>query len=120
MVSFYDQETANRRNSVVLVFLGMLALALLGYVIGYALTGDLAGAMTVVAIALGLSVLSAIGSYFGGDQIVLRSSAGTGDQPPAVPGAVRRRRGDGDGRRRPDAPRLHHRRPLPQRVRDGP
>ena len=74
MVSFYDQETANRRNSVALVVLGMLALALLGYVVGYALTGDLAGAMTVVAIALGLSVLSAIGSYYGGDKIVLRSS----------------------------------------------
>ena len=74
MVSFYDQETANRRNSVLLVFLVMLALALLGYVIGYAMTGDLTGAMTAVAIALGLSVLSAIGSYFGGDQIVLRSS----------------------------------------------
>jgi heat shock protein HtpX len=74
MVSFYDQESANRRNSVALVFLGMLALAVLGYVIGYALTGDLAGAMTVVAIALGLSVLSAVGTYFGGDQVVLRSS----------------------------------------------
>ena len=74
MVSFYEQEQANRRNSVALVLLGMLALAVLGYVIGYALTGDVASAMVAVGISVGLSMLGAIGSYFGGDQVVLRSS----------------------------------------------
>jgi heat shock protein HtpX len=74
MVSLYDQEAANRRNSGLLVFLVMFVFALFGYVIGYALTGDSGGAMVAVAIALGLSVLSAIGSYFGGDRIVLNSS----------------------------------------------
>jgi heat shock protein HtpX len=74
MVSLYDQEATNRRNSALLVFLVMLVFALFGYVIGYALTGDSAGATVAVAIALGLSVMSAIGSYFGGDQIVLKSS----------------------------------------------
>jgi heat shock protein HtpX len=52
----------------------MLVFALFGYVIGYILTGDVGGALVAVAIALGLSVLSAIGSYFGGDQVVLKSS----------------------------------------------
>ena len=74
MVSFYDQESANRRNSALLVFLVILVVALFGYVIGYAMTGDMAGAMIAVGVSLGLSTLSAIGSYFGGDQIVLRSS----------------------------------------------
>ena len=74
MVSLYDQETANRRNSVLLVFLVMFVFALFGYVIGYTLTGDAGGALVAVAIALGLSMLSAIGSYFAGDQVVLKSS----------------------------------------------
>jgi heat shock protein HtpX len=52
----------------------MLFFALFGYVIGYALTGDSGSALGAVAIALALSVLSAVGSYFGGDQVVLKSS----------------------------------------------
>jgi heat shock protein HtpX len=74
MVSLYDEEAANRRNSVLLVALVMVSFALFGYVIGYALTGDSSGALGAVAIALALSVLSAVGSYFGGDQVVLKSS----------------------------------------------
>ncbi len=74
MVSLYDEERENRRNSILLVLLVMVALALLGYVIGYALTGDAAGATTATAIALLLSAVSAVGSYFGGDQVVLASS----------------------------------------------
>jgi heat shock protein HtpX len=74
MVSLYDEEAANRRNSVLLVAIVMVGFALFGYVIGYALTGDSDGALGAVAIALALSVLSAVGSYFGGDQVVLKSS----------------------------------------------
>jgi len=74
MVSLYDEEAANRRNSFVLVVLVMAAFAALGYVIGYALTGDSDGAVVAVAIALGLSGISAVWSYFKGDQIVLKSS----------------------------------------------
>ena len=74
MVSLYDEEAANRRNSVLLVAIVMVGFAVFGYVIGYALTGDSGGALVAVAIALGLSVLSGVGSYLGGDQIVLKSS----------------------------------------------
>ncbi len=74
MVSLYDEEAANRRNSVLLVAIVMIGFALFGYVIGYALTGDSGGALVAVAIALTLSIVSAVGSYFGGDQIVLKSS----------------------------------------------
>jgi heat shock protein HtpX len=74
MVSLYNEEAANRRNSVLLVVIVMLFFALFGYVIGYALTGDSGSALGAVAIALALSVLSAVGSYFGGDQVVLKSS----------------------------------------------
>ena len=74
MVSLYDEESANRRNSLLLVFAVMVAFALFGYVIGYALTGDAGGATTAVIVALALSIVSALASYFGGDQVVLKSS----------------------------------------------
>jgi heat shock protein HtpX len=74
MVSLYDEEAANRRNSVLLVSLVMIAFALFGYVIGYVLTGDSGSAIVAVGIALVFSAFSAIGSYFGGDQVVLKSS----------------------------------------------
>ena len=119
MVSLYEQESANRRNSLLLVFLVMIAFALFGYVIGYALTGDVGGAVLAVTIALGFSVLSAIGSYFGGGPGRPEVVACAGAQPGSVSGALRRRRGDGDCGRHPDAPRLPHRRPVTQCVRDG-
>jgi heat shock protein HtpX len=74
MVSLYDEETANRRNSALLVFLVIAVFALFGYVIGYALTGDAGSAAVAVAISLALSVLASIGSYFSGDKVVLNSS----------------------------------------------
>ena len=74
MVSLYDEETANRRNSALLVLLVIAVFALFGYVIGYALTGDAGSAAVAVAISLALSVLASIGSYFSGDKVVLNSS----------------------------------------------
>ena len=74
MASLYDQESANRRNSVALVIIVMLAFALFGYVIGYAVTGDPNGAIAAVVIALGLGAVSALVSYYSGDSIVLGSS----------------------------------------------
>ena len=74
MVSLYDQERANRRNSGLLVLVVMVVFAVFGYVIGYAVTGDTQGAMSAVAIALLFSAVSAFASYYHGDQVVLKSS----------------------------------------------
>ncbi len=74
MVSLYSQEAVNRRNSAVLVVLVMCAFGLFGYVIGYALSGDSGGALVATTIALAMSVVSALFSYFSGDTVVLRSS----------------------------------------------
>ena len=74
MVSVYDQESANRRNSVVLVIVVMIAFALFGYVIGYAVTGDQDGAIAAVVIALALSVGADLVTYYSGDSVVLASS----------------------------------------------
>jgi len=85
MVSLYDEESANRRNSLLLVFAVMVAFALFGYVIGYALTGDAGGAAAAVIVALALSIVSALASYFGGDQVVLKSSQGREITRPQAP-----------------------------------
>jgi len=74
MVSLYDQERANRRNSGLLVLVVMVVFAVFGYVIGYAVTGDTQGATSAVAIALLFSAVSAFASYYRGDQVVLKSS----------------------------------------------
>ena len=74
MVSFYDEERANRRNSVLLVVIVMFFFAFFGYVIGYALTGDSGGALVALTIALGLGLISGLVSYYHGDSIVLNSS----------------------------------------------
>ena len=72
--TFYSQESANRRDSVFLVVIVLLVFAVLGYVIGYALSGDPSGAIVVTSVALGVGILTSIGSYFGGDKMVLAAS----------------------------------------------
>jgi heat shock protein HtpX len=78
MSTFYSEESANRRSSfllvlVVIAFLGLLGFAI-GYAIGYANGDPVVWAIGALAIAIAFGVLSAIGSYYGGDQLVLASS----------------------------------------------
>jgi heat shock protein HtpX len=72
--SFYDQISANRRNSFLLALVVVLLLAALGFSIGYALTGSAAGAVVTTAIAVVIGVLMGLGSYFAGDKLVLAAS----------------------------------------------
>jgi heat shock protein HtpX len=72
--TFYAQQAANRRNSVLLALVVVVLLGLLGFAIGYALTGDAAGAAVSVAIAVGIGFLASLGSYFAGDKLVLAAS----------------------------------------------
>lgn len=72
--SFYDQIAANRRKSVLLALIVVLLFGALGFSIGFALSGDPSGALATMAIALGVGVAMALGSYFGGDSLVLRVS----------------------------------------------
>ena len=72
--SFYDQISANRRNSFLLALLVVLILAALGFSVGYALTGDPAGAIGTTAFAIVVGVVMSLGSYFAGDQLVLAAS----------------------------------------------
>jgi heat shock protein HtpX len=72
--TFYDQQSTNRRNSILLVLAVTVLLAALGFAIGYGTSGEVAGgaAVTIGAVILGL-VLS-LGSYFAGDKLVLATS----------------------------------------------
>ncbi|HET7170166.1 MAG TPA: zinc metalloprotease HtpX [Gaiellales bacterium] len=72
--TFYEQQSANRRESVVLVVVVLAILAALGFAIGYGTSGyvEAGFAVTIGAIVLGL--LLTVGSYFAGDQLVLASS----------------------------------------------
>jgi heat shock protein HtpX len=76
--TFYSEESANRRNSfllalVVIAFLGLLGFAI-GYSIGYANGDPVVWAIGALVIAILFGVVSALGSFFGGDQLVLASS----------------------------------------------
>jgi len=73
-VTFYAQQAANRRNSVLLALAVVVLLGLLGFAIGYALTGDAVGAIGAVVVAVVIGFLAAIGSYFAGDKLVLAAS----------------------------------------------
>jgi heat shock protein HtpX len=72
--TFAAQQSNNRRNSVLLIGLVMLILAVLGFAIGYGTTGAVEGAFGVTAGAIGLGALLSVGSYFAGDQLVLATS----------------------------------------------
>jgi heat shock protein HtpX len=72
--TFYEQEAANRRESLVLVVAVLAILAVLGFAIGYGTSGAVAGGAAVTGGALVLGTFLSIGSYFGGDKLVLGSS----------------------------------------------
>jgi heat shock protein HtpX len=72
--TFYDQIGANRRNSFLLSLLVVALFAVLGFAIGYAISGRAAGALFVMGIAVLFGGLAAVGSYFAGDSVVLSVS----------------------------------------------
>jgi heat shock protein HtpX len=78
--TFYREIARNRRNSWILVFVVALVLAALGAAVGYASGFGWGGVVVALVVA---SVLS-VGSYFGGDQLVLLSS-GAKEVPMANP-----------------------------------
>ncbi len=91
MSTFYSEESANRRNSFLLAMVVVAFLGVFGYVIGYAIgyaNGDpVVWGIGAVAIAVAFGLLSAIGSYYGGDKLVLATSGAkevTAEQAPQL------------------------------------
>jgi heat shock protein HtpX len=72
--TFYDQIAANRRNSFLLAAFVVVVLGLLGFTIGFAVFGDPASGAATTAAAIGIGVLAAIFTYYGGDGLVLAVS----------------------------------------------
>src|SRR5690349_14103022 len=72
--SFYNQISENRRNSALLALAVLALFGALGFTIGYALTGEPSGAVAVLVFGLVIGGLLAIGSYYGGDSLVLATS----------------------------------------------
>ena len=72
--TFYGQIAENRRNSTLLALVVIALFGVLGFAIGYAITGYTSGALGVMGLAVLLGSLAAAGSYFGGDSLVLSVS----------------------------------------------
>jgi len=72
--TFYSEIAQNRRQSVLLVLVLMVILGILGLAIGYGLTGDATSGLLVMAGGIVLAGLLSLGSYFGGDSLVLGAS----------------------------------------------
>ena len=89
--TFYAEESANRRNSILLAFVVIAFLAVFGFVIGFSIGygsgNEVAFGIGALVIAVGIGSLSALFSYYGGDKLVLASShaqAGTAEQAPQL------------------------------------
>ena len=73
--SFYSQISANRRRSLLLVFLLTAFLGFFGFVIGFALSGGYwQGGLIATGIAVVIALVMTSISYFAGDSIVLAAS----------------------------------------------
>jgi heat shock protein HtpX len=72
--TFYQQISANRRNSFLMAAFVVALLALLGFTIGYAVFGSPAGAAGTTLVAVLIGGLSGAFTYFAGDSLVLAVS----------------------------------------------
>ncbi len=72
--TFHQQVSANRRNSVLLALAVVGLLGLLGFAVGYGVSGEPGGGIGVTVGALLLGLFLALGSYFGGDKLILSVS----------------------------------------------
>ena len=72
--TFYSEQAANRRDSILLVLAVAVILGGLGFAIGYGTSGAVESGIAVTTGALILAMFLSVGSYFGGDALVLGTS----------------------------------------------
>jgi heat shock protein HtpX len=70
-VSFYNEISSNKRNSLILIFLVVAFIALLGYFVGYIFSPDLTVFFFIFAIII--AMIEVVFSYYFSDKIVLSS-----------------------------------------------
>jgi heat shock protein HtpX len=76
--TFYSEESANRRNSIlitlaVILFLGAFGFVI-GFTIGYGSGSEVAFGIVALLIAVSIGTIQGVFSYYGGDKLVLASS----------------------------------------------
>ena len=96
--TFYQQIRQNKLRSILLVLVIVALLGVLGYFAGYFFTGDPAGALIFVPLAMVLAGVLSAGAYFGGDSLVLAAS-GAREVSGAGRAAARQRRPRDEPRR---------------------
>jgi heat shock protein HtpX len=69
--TFYSQQTANRRRSLVLLVLMSFSIVIVAARVGYA-SGQATGALRFAQVAVPIAFGYAIGAYEGGDALILR------------------------------------------------
>jgi heat shock protein HtpX len=69
--TFYAQQAANRRRSVVLLVLMGLSIVVVAALVGYA-SGQATGALRFAQVAVPIAFGYAVGAYEGGDALILR------------------------------------------------
>ncbi len=74
MATFYTLQASNRRKSALLLLVVAVVFAVFGAAAGFALNGTVEAALGALVIALVVSVVLSLGSYYGGDALVLATS----------------------------------------------
>ncbi len=83
--TFYQQQAANRRNSLLMAGFIVVLLALLGFSIGFAISGTTAGGVAATLFAVALGAMAGVGTYFQGDKLVLTVSGARLVDPASAP-----------------------------------
>ena len=112
----YEQIAANKRKTVLLIFGAIVLLGAVGYVLGLWYGNGIYGLVGAVALAVVLS----LGSFFGGDRLVLASTRAREVTPAGATAPAQHRRGAVDRGRHPQAEGLPGPRAGAERVRDRP
>ena len=72
--TFRERIAANQRNSLILIGIFLLFVVAMGYIIGFAWTGDPVGAVFGLVLAIVAGTVSGLITYFGGAKMVLATS----------------------------------------------
>jgi len=83
--TFYQQKAANQRNSLLMAGFIVVLLGLLGFSIGFAISGTAAGGVAATLLALSIGVMSGVGTYVAGDKLVLTVSGARAVDPASAP-----------------------------------
>src|SRR5690606_28845748 len=73
--TFFAQQSANRRKSVLLLLSVGLLLGVFGFAVGFGTTGDPFGGLGFTVIAVVIATALGMGSYYAGDRAVLAASS---------------------------------------------